>query len=98
MEQRPSVVTATAAATTTTADPLDFSKDSLNHSSTQAVEDDEEEESESCSSSVKLEPLAFTIDFGDVTPVHKKKETPKRLAERLCTPRTTTKAEAVKKV
>lgn len=86
MEQRPPAVNSSS---------LDFSKDSLNTSSAvQEPEEEEEEDSESCSSSVKLEPLAFTIDFGDVTPVHKKKETPKRLAERLTSARhssTTTK-------
>jgi hypothetical protein len=30
-----------------------------------------------------LEPLAFTIDFGDVTPGKKKEAPPKRFAERL---------------
>ncbi len=74
---------------------LDFSKDSLNSTGlleksapaqqatpTRHVVDDEEENS--CTETVKLEPLAFTIDFGDVTP-GKKKETPKRFAERLAT-------------
>ncbi len=89
MEQRPPAAINSSS--------LDFSKDSLNTSSAvqePEEEEEEEEESESCSSSVKLEPLAFTIDFGDVTPVHKKKETPKRLAERLTSARhssTTTK-------
>lgn len=71
-------------------------------------DDDEEDGSESCS--IKLEPLAFTIDFGDVSPVksNKKKETPKRLAERLAASsgqsssqkrqQQASKAEAAKKV
>ena len=70
---------------------LDFSKDSLNSTGllersvaaqqatpTRHVVDDDQD----CTETVKLEPLAFTIDFGDVTP-GKKKETPKRFAERL---------------
>lgn len=74
---------------------LDFSKDSLNSTGplvpslaaaqqatpTRHVEEEEDDNS-SCTDTVKLEPLAFTIDFGDVTP-GKKKETPKRFAERL---------------
>ena len=75
---------------------------------TDDVCDDEEDGSESCS--IKLEPLAFTIDFGDVSPVksNKKKETPKRLAERLAASsgqsssqkrqQQANKAEAAKKV
>ena len=93
---------------------LDFSKDSLNSTGllersvaaqqatpTRHVVDDDQD----CTETVKLEPLAFTIDFGDVTP-GKKKETPKRFAERLAStttghgkraPSSSSKAE-VKKV
>ena len=78
---------------------LDFSKDSLNSSAgleqrQEAQQEEEEEDEESCSS-IKLEPLAFTIDFGDVAPVNKKKkETPKRLAERLSTAQQKRQAKA----
>jgi hypothetical protein len=49
----------------------------------QEVVEEEEESSSSCTETVKLEPLAFTIDFGDVTPGKKKEAPPKRFAERL---------------
>lgn len=51
---------------------------------TEEEEEEEEESSSSYSEAVRLESLAFTIDFGDVAPAKaKKKETPKRFAERL---------------
>lgn len=91
VEKRP------VATTSASSQLLDFSKDSLNStglldkSTVNPVQQqatptrhvvEEEEEENSCTDTVKLEPLAFTIDFGDVTP-GKKKETPKRFAERL---------------
>lgn len=50
-----------------------------------AVEEvgEEEDGTSSCTETVKLEPLAFTIDFGDVIPGKKKEAPPKRFAERL---------------
>lgn len=95
---------------------LDFSKDSLNSTGLQEQQKSSpvqhqatatrhvEEEENNCTETVKLEPLAFTIDFGDVG---KKKETPKRFSERLVgankrsTPSSSSnspKAEASKKV
>jgi hypothetical protein len=49
----------------------------------EVVEEEEESSSNSCTETVKLEPLAFTIDFGDVTPGKKKEAPPKRFTERL---------------
>ena len=98
---------------------LDFSKDSLNSPEKKSPEleqqkrhllerkqltvEEEEESSSSYSEAVRLESLAFTIDFGDVAPVKpKKKETPKRFVERLAntsshSKRTTSKSTDSKK-